>query len=324
MNATGTAASRTGQNGMTLVELMIAMLIGTLLIAGALTVYSQSRSTFRTADSISRLQENARFALDTLEPDLRLARFWGLTNEPGTIEIPPGLRVSCAGTNDGVATILTINQLAIPVQVRDDQYDLGCAGSNPRNNSDVLFIRHASAVQTVPNAGQVQVQSNLSSARLFDDAAPSAIDPPSEIRDVVINIYYVGDSAFDPELPALRRLTLTDGGARGRMEDQEVIPGIENLQVQFGIDSDGDGEVDRYVDGDHPLAVAGSGVMAIRLWLLVRSEMNESGLGFVDTAVYQPADGDLDPIQPGVTPGYPAEFRRMTLSKTVFLRNEQS
>lgn len=311
------------QRGMTLVELMVSMLIGSILVAGAITVFVQSRANYRTADSIARLQDNMRFALDTLEPDIRLARFWGLINQPDRLQLPAGLQVSCAGADLATATDLAFGNLTSAVEARDDNYDLGCPGTQPRAGSDVLIVRHASARNTAPNAGQVQVESNPSSASLFDTDLAPGLDAPSEIRDVVVNAYYVGQSGFDPNLPALRRLSLVDGGAAGQLQDQEVIPGVENLQVQFGLDSNNDMAVDRYVDGDNPLALpaAGSRIMAVRLWLVVRSETSELGQGFSDNAVYLPPDADLAAIQPGVTPGFPAEFRRLAASKTIFLRN---
>ncbi len=93
------------QTGLTLIELMIAMVIGVFLLIGTLTVFTQSRANFRVADSIARLQENARFAMDLVEPDLRLARFWGRNAEPGAIPgptdatFPAGIVVTC-DTND--------------------------------------------------------------------------------------------------------------------------------------------------------------------------------------------------------------------------------
>lgn len=308
------------QHGMTLIESMVAMLIGTILIGGAITIYVQSQANFRTADSLARLQENVRFALDTLEPDLQLARYWGLNNAPGLIQVA-GIQLGCAGATDLEATDFAL-RLRVPVEARDDQYDLACSGRNPRTNSDVLVVRHASANPTEPRVGRVQVESNLSGGQLFDDAvAPELVD--GEVRDVIVNAYYVGDATFDPALPALRRLTLVDGGTRGRFEDQEVITGIENLQVQLGLDTNADMQVDRYVDGDHPLAAPGGGgdVVAVRLWLLVRSELDETGVGFQDNQVYTPADADLAAIEPGATEGYPASFRRVAVSKTIFLRN---
>ena len=310
------------QRGMTLVEMMVAMLIGTILIGGAITIYIQSRSSYRTADSLARLQENVRFALDSLEPDIQLARYWGQMNLPVKINTA-GIAVSCAGATDPEATAFAL-QLTAPVAARDDTYDLDCTGRNPRADSDVLVLRHASARIMNEQAGQLQVASNINSALLFDDGiAPALAD--SEIRDVVVNAYYIGESTFDADVPALRRLTLVPGAGQGRLQDQEVIPGVENLQVQFGLDTTDNQrvDVDRYVDGDNPLAAPGSGnrIVAVRLWLMVRSETDETGQGFIDDRTYVPADANLAPIQPGVTDGYPATFRRVAISKTVFLRN---
>lgn len=308
--------------GMTLVEMMVAMAIGTILIGGAITVYIESRSSFRTADSLARLQENVRFALDSLEPDIQLARYWGRTNVPALINTA-GIVVSCTGATNLEATTFAMRVNA-PVEARDDNYDLDCTGNNPRADTDVLVLRHAGARDTSAEltVGRVQVESNINGGDLFDDA----VLPGREngvVRDVVVNAYYIGESTFDANVPALRRLTLVDGGASGRLDDQEVIPGVENLQVQFGLDTTGNRQVDRYVDGDHPLAAPGAAarVIAVRLWLLVRSETDETGQGFRDNRVYQPADADLAPIQPGVTDGYPDTFRRVAVSKTIFLRN---
>lgn len=309
----------TRQSGMTLIETMVAMLVGTILIGGAITIYVQSQANYRTADSLARLQENVRFALDTMEPDIQLARYWGLINLPLHIQTG-GVVVSCAGATNLQATDFAV-QIVTAVEARDDTYDLDCSGRNPRPDSDVLVVRHAGARAVGADPGQLQVESHINGGQFFDDGVPPGV-PDSEVRDVVVNAYYVGESTFDANIPALRRLTLTDGGAQGRFEDQEVIPGIENLQVQFGLDTNNDQRVDRYVDGDNPLAAPGGGdIVAVRLWILVRSEFDERGQGFEDNQVYLPADTDLAPIQPGVTDGYPETFRRLAVSKTVYLRN---
>ncbi len=72
--------------GVSLIELMVSLVIGSLLIIGAVTVYMQSRNTYRTNESAARLQETARYALDVIEPDVRMAGFWGLTNRPEYVE----------------------------------------------------------------------------------------------------------------------------------------------------------------------------------------------------------------------------------------------
>ncbi len=73
------------QSGVSLIELMVALVIGLFLILGAVTVYNQSRNTYRTIEAVARLQETARYAFDVLEPDVRMASYWGLASRPDYI-----------------------------------------------------------------------------------------------------------------------------------------------------------------------------------------------------------------------------------------------
>ncbi len=91
--------------GVSLIELMVSLVIGSLLIIGAVTVYMQSRNTYRTNEAAARLQETARYALDVIEPDVRMAGFWGLTNRSEYVE-NRGTPVEVAQT---VATGVTNN-----------------------------------------------------------------------------------------------------------------------------------------------------------------------------------------------------------------------
>lgn len=314
------------QRGMTLVELTVAMAIGVFLIGGALYVYSQSRNSYRASDSLARLQESARFALDTLEPDIRLARYWGLTSEPARIDTT-GIAVICDGADASPWAL----DLPAAVESRDDDFDLpGCDSfnDNPRTGSDVLIVRHAdpwqAGVEPAPDAARLQVQSTLAQGRLFADGVDPGLGADASINNVTINAYYVSnESSFDPDLPSLRRLVL---GPNEEFDDEEVIPGIENLQVQLGVDTDRDGDVDRYVDGDHPLVTPGAAgfapqgrVIAVRLWMLVGIPADDQA--WIDEQAYATHDADLGDLVAG-SPDYPAGFRRLQVSKTIFLNNE--
>src|SRR5688500_13549681 len=81
---------RTYSHGVTLVELMIAMVIGLLLVAAAVTLYAQSRATSQVNESAARLQEQGRYALSVIEPDIELAGFYGFTNLPETVRLIEG------------------------------------------------------------------------------------------------------------------------------------------------------------------------------------------------------------------------------------------
>lgn len=323
---------RRHEHGLTLVELMVAMMIGLFLALGSITVFNQSRSSYRTSDSQARLQENLRFVLDTLEPDIRLARFWGLHNEPALVNVPGGIIVNCGAVNaTALATTLNREVAAVDESVG---YAVGVpcpASSVARPDSDVLIVRHVSQQPAVPTAGRLQVRSDLATADLFNTGVnPAGYGPLAQTHDLVVNVYYVDNgSNLDPTLPSLRRWTLN---AAGSLVDEEMIAGVENLQVQFGVDENGPDvnnlfSITRYVDGDHPIITPGAAgflpnaeIVAVRLWALMRTEQTE--VGMTDLAVYTPLDGDLAPINPGGA-AYPPNVRRQQITKTIHLRNNR-
>lgn len=65
------------QKGLTLVELMIAVVLGLILVAGVIQIFVANKQTYRVTDAQSRLQENARFALEVLTRDIRSAGYSG-------------------------------------------------------------------------------------------------------------------------------------------------------------------------------------------------------------------------------------------------------
>ncbi len=60
---------------MTLVEIMIALLLGAFLIGGVLQIFSGSKQTNQMQENLSRMQENARFAMDRITRDVRQAGY---------------------------------------------------------------------------------------------------------------------------------------------------------------------------------------------------------------------------------------------------------
>lgn len=66
-----------GEQGLTLVELMVAIVMGFVLIAGVVTVFIANKQTYRMQDALARNQENARFAIMTMTRDIRNAGYLG-------------------------------------------------------------------------------------------------------------------------------------------------------------------------------------------------------------------------------------------------------
>lgn len=63
--------------GLSLVELLVAITIGAILLAGAVMLFINNRDTYRTTNDLSRLQETARFAVDMMTKDIRMAGYFG-------------------------------------------------------------------------------------------------------------------------------------------------------------------------------------------------------------------------------------------------------
>ena len=317
------------QDGITLIELMVALAIGSFLMIGAVQIYSQSRQAFVVNESIARVQETAQFAMDTIEADLRMASNWGRNSRGLSVEgraligdpNPSGLPLPATDC----AANWTLD-LALPIDGSNNAYTLACAATGgSQANSDVITIRRAS-VNAVPlEAGRLQIQTTRIQGQIFADGAiPTGYTPVnSATHNLIVTSYYVSPlSTLINGVPTLRRHRLIGGGAGGpRIVDEEVAPGVENLQLQLGVDVDQDNTVDRYVNPGDPIYnpnavgyVPGARVITARIWLIVRSVGIEAGIR--DSNDYEPGDIDL-----GVQND---SFRRMQVSKTILLRNART
>lgn len=67
--------------GFSLIEIMIALVLGTILILGLTQVFAASRSSYALSEGLSRVQENGRFAIDYLQRDLRMVGHFGCAND---------------------------------------------------------------------------------------------------------------------------------------------------------------------------------------------------------------------------------------------------
>lgn len=328
------------QSGLTLVEIMVALAIGSFLIIGAVQIFNQSRQAFVVNESIARVQETAQFAMDTIEADLRMASNWGRNSRGLAVEgrslvgddNPKGLTVPLSASGScGTAWAF---DLARPIDGDDNSYNLGCASQGGAvANSDVVTIRRVTVNPVPLDAGRIQVQSTRIQGEMFvNGAVPAAFlpvtnhpitgAPSSATHNLMVSSYYVSPtSTLIPGVPTLRRKTLVSQGGAPFIVDQEVAPGVENIQLQLGIDVDDDNTVDQYVhpgaDIYNPAAAAyvpGARVMTARVWLVIRGVTTEFGLQ--DNRDYQPSNANIGQKNDG--------FRRLQVSKTILLRNARS
>jgi type IV pilus assembly protein PilW len=314
---------RARARGFHLTELMIALVLGLTLLAAFLVVLQRCRAGFAANESLARLQDAARHALSVLVPDIEHAGFYGFTNQPtATIvgDLPAGA--------DACGRHFAVN-LNVPAQGTDNTFGLesgarDCAptasAGGARVGSDTLTLRYASQDTATPRAGRLQVYSQELSALgplwLFADGrAPGPLDAAHEVRDLEVRTYYIANNSVErPGWPALRVKALTESRGAAQFRDEELVPGVEDLQVEFGVarrDHDGTARV-FYVAPNAALAREGR-IVALRLWLRIRSDATEPE--FED-------DRELSYANVRFTPS-PIEMkqRRMLVERTVALRN---
>ena len=311
--------------GFSLVELMVAMALGLVLVGGALAVHVQSNDAFHVTEKVSMLQENGRFALDTIIPEMRLAGYWADTEDPASIARRTGDATNpmpaAVTPDDDCYAGAYLNVLVRLEAANDDQIGannpfLGCVSEDMRlAGTDIAIVRHVATTPTAPGAivaGQLYIISSVATGEIFvgGQPIPTGYAAGDQIHALVTNVYYVSpNSSAGAGTPSLRRLVLRPGP---EWVDEELIPGVEDFQLQLGIDTDNDLAVNSYHDpGAAP--VAANPIVAARLWVRVRDENPENG--FTDEATY-----DYGTIN--VTPD--DAFRRVLISRTIQLRNGRS
>ncbi|MBA3581494.1 MAG: PilW family protein [Gammaproteobacteria bacterium] len=75
------------QSGFSLIEMMVGLVLSLFLIGGVIQVYIANKDKYRFVEAAARVQENLRFAVETITRDARQARFYGCINNPGKVEI---------------------------------------------------------------------------------------------------------------------------------------------------------------------------------------------------------------------------------------------
>jgi type IV pilus assembly protein PilW len=323
-----TLHARAQARGVSLIELLVAVTIGGLLIFGATKVYVDSRATYEVNETAARLQETARYALSVIEPDVRMSNYWGLVKGAGIVI---GQAAQSATPVTGVTHPCGPNyafDLQRNLEANNNAYAIGCDAFNDRAvvSADTLTVRRASnTISSGAATGRLRICSTRVFANVVTDMSGCTAAPNGQVNDLVVNAYYVDRDATDrPNIPSLRRHALIAGPD---FNEEEIIPGVEDMQIQFGVDPSGTGgSAQRYVDPS--VIPSGAQIVSVRIWLLVRAENPE--VGFRDDRTYEYADraeatgvtADLNAVNAAGRAYRPADgFRRLLVSRTIQIRN---
>ena len=289
--------------GFSLVELMVSMTIGLMLLATLLVVLANASSARGELERSSRQIENGRYAVELLSDDLRIAGFYGEFNV-ASLAAPATLPDPCS-------TLPADWAAAMPIHVQG--FDAGsgapaCIPADVKANTDILVVRRAkTCVAGVGDceaavAGKPYVQSSLCGT----ETTPYILGPfgtaaftltrkdcttPAALREYVVNVYFISsNNRAGQNIPTLMRLEL----AGPTMTEVPLVEGIEEFNVEYGIDSDGDGQPDAYSADPASYTYPGcatctpvdnwANVVTARLHVLARSP--EASPRYVDSKTY--------------------------------------
>lgn len=159
--------SRRNPRGFSLIELMVAMLIGSIVLIAVSQVFITSKSTHQLEEGLARVQENGRFALEFLAQDIRMAGYAGCNSSLPATKIKSIADPAIDPTQFGQEGLRTFRYAGVaPANaVTDWDPDLPAeyfpiALDLPNANTDVIIIERASTLSAklTGNMGNLTAQ----------------------------------------------------------------------------------------------------------------------------------------------------------------------
>ena len=308
-------------SGFSLVELMVAMAVALLLLTATTSLFINSKRSYLQSNRFARVEENARYALFEVENDIRLAKFFG---EAQASDITKDANLGTV-TSDctGDAAAYEFNQPLVAVNASAGSA-FGCV-TNAVVGSDVIAVK---SVRPMPyedtdddgdidandgltiDANMSYVMANSTTAVLFDgaDTAPTISSggsvPDGKAWEYQAKVYYVNSNTT-----SLNRKVLRMNSGSMSMVDEEVVEGVENMRLLFGV-SDNAGQVDQFVNATS--VTDWDRVAAVRIFLLIQSETDPF---FKDEKTYN--------LGHGSSLTFNDDHHRVLVSTTLSVRNPQ-
>lgn len=287
------------QRGLTLIELMIALVIGLLIVAAMSVLFAGSSRSRNEIELSAEVNENGRYALDVLSRELSQTGFYGSL-------VKPTAAVSPIVTPAETATAMCLTGLVNLGAWQDSltYYVLGlgsAAGANTdadpsciarKAGTDALFIQRAStcavgdpdclaesnadAYLQVSECGSeysatpIVLAQGGSGASTFKLQTKTCAGTPAPKRKLVRRIYYVS--------PA-NALSYQDIPLNGALPAPVVlVENIEQMQIEYAFDTGtpADGTPDVFAPAPNPPPALPPNtdwtqVIGVRIWLLARS-----------------------------------------------------
>ncbi|MBW3140803.1 PilW family protein [Ferrimonas balearica] len=311
------------QRGLTLPELMVAMVIGLFITGASLSVFVMSSSSVQSTGQYNQLQESARLALRLMEEDIAQAGFFadltGVDLIGGANVTVPGSIVGTDCVGDG------LNNGTFPNGMGHFRtlwaFTKGSGGSLTCENgalsgSDVIQIKRLVGPEVVGStaSGRYYMTLNVNEGQFFDGAGTPPTLTSGRVYQYQHRVYYVRNNVGG--IPSLYRHTLSTTDMLAG--PQSLVEGIESMQFEFGVDFDEDSTVDSYLTSSQVTDDIWDSrndvrILAVRVHLLLRALESDSSYDTGDTVQYRMPNGTIRAGDDG--------FRRKRVSTTIMLNN---
>jgi type IV pilus assembly protein PilW len=288
--------------GMTLVELMVAMTLSLVLMAGVTTLFQGTKLTRQLQDGMATVQQNGRYALHLLVRDIRGAGYTGCAGmEPTQISIiansPPG-GIAVFDESEvifGIDNVTSGNAFGARagtdiVRVRGgDDALVGLVGNTVPVNAniqttvardifeagDLLLITDCETADLFRATNVSQSSNKTTIAHASSQNTTNFLSKPYD-KDAFIlgfksNTYFIRDTG---------RTNRTGDPIFGLFREDydgnvvELVDGIDDMQVTYGVDVTGDDVVDRYITAPAAGHALWTDVISVRIALLMNSVDN--------------------------------------------------
>ena len=292
MKLTHYKRTRRKQSGISLIEILIAMLLGLVLTGGILQMFSSSRQTNRVHEATARMQENGRMGLEVIARDVRMADFWGcasdITNVVNNLDNSGAGFVDFAGggiggtegasgapdtliLRGGVSTGLNLE----PPYGPQASANIKVSAGNDIEQGDIIFISDCGQgdIFQVTNANPggtgtiVHNTGGTTDPGNYNVANPGC---PGANAHCLSQVYGADASIFN-----VQELTYNIGaGSEGQpalfRNGAEYLDGVEDLQVLYGEDTDASSVANYFVPADQIADM--NNVISIRFAMVTRSQ----------------------------------------------------
>ena len=249
------------QAGLTLVELMVAMVIGLVVIGAVLATYLGSIGSGRGTTALGQITEDADIALRLLRTHLSMADFsrpYAATAGSGFTRILQGKVMGVFGCDGGFATHTKAN-----------------APGDATNTDPLTCVGDADAAKDkVPDALAIRYEADTSNAY-----APAATGVPTDClgQALTINLaaggipaHYMADNRFIVTAGS----SLSCAGNGNAFTSQPLVDNVVNLQLRYGVAAAAaPGQVQQYLTASAvTTANAWPQVVSVRACIVVSSE----------------------------------------------------